>query len=386
MGMWSSCGYENRRGWGTMETHCPHLGLRHNKHQALLLPSPHHRCYVGGEPERIPTAFQAETCLTAAYRRCPRLESAARPSAPALFSPPRSEGPPEPEAPAPTVAQSPQAGPRLHRVELEPIPPEKPRRPLTLTELAVLGLSGAIVLALVFLGYALAYRLTTGPGMEAPTLVAGGPAVTLVPTFTPTATPTPTVPATVGPTAAPPAPTAVPLPSAGPPSLPTRPPPASSPPTRLVIPALGLDIPVVPVGVKRIREDGRTRLVWDDAPNAGGFHQTSAYPGQPGNTVINGHRDIGGAVFRHLDRLQPGDEIILYVGDVPYFYQVAEKLIVPETFATAEQRAENLRLIGYIPEERLTLVTCTPVALATHRLLIIARPPAPGMPQAGAGP
>ncbi len=354
-----------------MKTHCPHLGLQHNKHQTLLLPSPQHRCYAGGgEPERVPTAFQAETCLTAAYRRCPRLESAAPPAVPAQ-----------------TVVQSPETAPRLRRAELEPIRPEKTRRPLTLTELAVLGLSGAIVLALVFLGYALAYRLTTGPGMEAPTLVAGGPAVTLVPTFTPTATPTPTAPATAGPAAAsPPAPTAVPLPSAGPPPLPTRPPPASSPPTRLVIPALDLDIPVVPVGVRRVRESGRTRLVWDDVPNAGGFHQTSAYPGQPGNTVINGHRDIGGAVFRHLDRLQPGDEIILYVGDVPYVYQVAEKLVVPETFATAQQRAENLRLIGYIPEERLTLVTCTPVALATHRLLVIARPPAPGMPQAGEGP
>ncbi len=346
-----------------METRCPHLGLQHNKHQTLLQPSSHHRCYVGGEPERVPTAFQAQACLTAAHRRCPRFKEVT----------PQEESPP----PEPTVAPAPQAKHHTPHAALHPIPPEKKpaRRPLTLTELVVLGLGGAIVLAVVFIGYALVYRLTIGPGMEAPTVVAGNPTATLVPTFTPTPTPTPTPPTAavlLSPSPAAPAPAPSPLP--------TRPPPASSPPTRLVIPVLNLDIPVVPVGVKKVQDGGRTRLIWDDVPNAGGFHQTSAYPGQGGNIVINGHRDIKGAVFRHLDRLQPGDAIILYVGDTPYEYRVTETLVVPETFATAEQRAENLRLIGPMPEERLTLVTCTPIALATHRLLVIAKPAAPGAP------
>ena len=123
-----------------------------------------------------------------------------------------------------------------------------------------------------------------------------------------------------------------------------------------------------------------------EVPNAAAFHQTTAYPGNPGNTVINGHRDIFSAVFRHLDKVALGDEIFLYVGDVAYPYTVTETLIVPETFASANQRAENLRLIGYMPEERLTLITCTPVGLATHRLLIIAKPTEgvmPEMPEAG---
>ena len=102
--------------------------------------------------------------------------------------------------------------------------------------------------------------------------------------------------------------------------------------------------------------------------------------------MINGHRDIQGAVFRHLDRVRVGDEITLYVGTTAYPYRVTETVVVPETFASAEQRAANLRLISYMPEERLTLVTCTPVGLATHRLLVIAKPPAPfapEMPEAG---
>jgi len=150
-----------------------------------------------------------------------------------------------------------------------------------------------------------------------------------------------------------------------------------------------LDIPVLPVGVTTVEKNGRTAAMWADVPNAGGFHETSALPGQPGNTVINGHRDIQGSVFRHLDQVEVGDEIVLYVGDVAYPYRTTETLVVPETFASTKQRAENRRLIGTIPEERLTLVTCTPVGLATHRLLVIAKPPeqaGPDMPEAGFDP
>jgi sortase A len=153
-----------------------------------------------------------------------------------------------------------------------------------------------------------------------------------------------------------------------------------------VIPKIVVDIPVFPVGIKTVMEGGDSKVLWADVPNAGGFHQTSAYPGHPGNTVINGHRDIQGSVFRHLDRVEIGDEILVYVNEQVYEYTVTEKVVVPETFASPEQRVDNLRLIGNMPEERLTLITCTPVGLATHRLLVIAKPPdqlAPQMPEAG---
>jgi sortase A len=244
----------------------------------------------------------------------------------------------------------------------------------------------AIVLSFAFVGYAVYHRLQVGPGMAVPTAVAGRevtlpaePSPSPAPSATSTALPTATWVA-VGPTPIP-EPT---LPFLAP-TAPARP-PASRPPTRLLIEKLGLDIPVREVGTKTVSQGGTTRKVWADLPNAGGFHNTSAYPGNVGNTVINGHRDILGSVFRHLDRVDVGDGIVLYVDEVAYPYEVTEVLVVPETFASAEQRAENLRLIGYLPEERLTLVTCTPVGLATHRLLVIARPPAevvPAMPEAG---
>jgi sortase A len=268
------------------------------------------------------------------------------------------------------------------------------RRPITFAEVLILGLSMSIVGACLFIAYAFVYRLQVGPGMEVPTMIAAADTTatvaalpTLVPTYTPTALATKLLPTAVGETPAPP----TPIPEPTLPLPPTPTPiiriPATSPPTRLVIPSLSLEVPVVPVGIKTVSKGGTAKVVWADAPNAGAFHQTSAYPGNPGNTVINGHRDILGSVFRHLDRVRVGDEILLYVGDEEYAYLVAETLIVPETFASAEQRTENLRLIGYMPEERLTLVTCTPVGLATHRLLVIAKPleeMMPQMPEAGA--
>jgi len=270
-----------------------------------------------------------------------------------------------------------------------------------LTELIVATLALSILLACSFVGYVIVYRAQIGSGMGAPAVVgqasesgAATPLPNLAATSTATQLPTaqpaapdPGAAETASSASAPSAPTSIPEPTLAF-ATPVIRQPASSPPTRLSIPAISLDIPVVPVGVKTINDVGGSRVVWADVPNAAAFHQTSAYPGNPGNTVLNGHRDILGSVFRNLNKVEIGDEIKLYVGDVEYPYLVTETLVVPEAFASARQRAENLRLIGYMPEERLTLITCTPIGLATHRLLVIAKPPAsvaPQLPEAGTG-
>jgi sortase A len=360
-----------------------------NRHQVFLVASSRHRCHLRGQPERIGADHQSAVCLTTAYRRCPRLlvdaPGSARPAwiadpsaAPyggqrslALTSSPAA---PRPGATGPAARYTDLRAPAARQQG-------KPRHRWTLTEVVVLGLGLAILLACSFIGYVGVYRLRVSPGMAAPLSIAEAPTLTpveelptLVPTFTPLPSPTPPLEIEeVEPLTPIPEPTLL-LPS------PARRPPATSPPTRLVIDKIGIDIPVVTVGYKTVTERGTHRVVWDDVPNAGGFHQGSAYPGNPGNTVINGHRDIQGAVFRHLDWVTVGDEIVVYVGEAAYHYTVTETLVVPEAFASSEQRAENLKLIGYIPEERLTLVTCTPVALATHRLVVIAKPADEGAP------
>ena len=375
-----------------MAGRCPHLGLAGNRYQVVVVASPRHRCYLRSQPERIGSAHQGAVCLTSGYRRCQRLRAAAKDSL--VTDPPSSWEKLRTRAASAAATLQYQDPLELPYTELRKGRARKKgaRRRWSLTEVAVIALTLSILLACVFIGFVIAYRAQIGPGMGAPSVVVQVPEPTTIaalPTLDATFTPTP------APTSPPPTPTPVPdLPTAAPgaptsipePTLPLPTPlvrlPSDSPPTRLSIPGISLDIRVIPVGVKTISDLGGSRVVWADVPNAAAFHQTSAYPGNPGNTVLNGHRDILGSVFRHLNKVDVGDEIIVYVGDVEYPYTVTERLIVPEAFASARQREENLRLIGYMPEERLTLITCTPIGLATHRLLVIAKPPEGTAPQA----
>jgi sortase A len=373
-----------------MTAYCRHLGLERSRNQIYLTPNTRHRCYLGEQSQRIALTHQSMVCLSSGYRRCPRLIAAAaskRHSAEPATK--RASRVPHGREHGRTVDSNRR---REQLTELQAVKgTAAKRRSLTPTEMLVAGLVASIAVALLFVGYAIFYRLQITSGVPAPGTVLSqaveaqvepSPSPTPLPTVVAaqptTATPQPATASVVAPATAP-TPTASP-PLATPPRI-----PATSPPTRLVIDAIDLDIPVQAVGLKTVRQGGRERVLWGDVANAGAFHATSAYPGNPGNTVINGHRDIKGSVFRYLDQLEVGDSILLYVGEEPYPYEVAEILTVPETFASAAQRAENARLIGYQPEERLTLITCTPIGLATHRLLVIARPPGPEMPAAGDG-
>jgi sortase A len=127
--------------------------------------------------------------------------------------------------------------------------------------------------------------------------------------------------------------------------------------------------------LKKVEEKGKSVFVWETADYAAGFHLGSAYPGNVGNTVLSGHHNIKGEVFRYLVSLEPGDEVYLYVGEVEYPYVVVEKFVIPEKYASLEQRRENAKWIGYFPDERLTLVTCWPYISNTHRVIVIAKPP-----------
>jgi LPXTG-site transpeptidase (sortase) family protein len=151
---------------------------------------------------------------------------------------------------------------------------------------------------------------------------------------------------------------------------PPGPPPASAPPDRIVIPAIGLDAPVVPVGWT-VTDEG---AVWDAADYAAGWHQGSAYPGHVGNTVLSGHHNIKGKVFRYLIDLQPDDEVFLYVGETAYRYVVTEKHIFEEKGKPEAVRRANAQWIAPTDDERLTLVTCWPYTSNTHRLIVVAKP------------
>ncbi len=188
--------------------------------------------------------------------------------------------------------------------------------------------------------------------------------------------PTPTPLMASSPTSTPepvPSPTASETNNSTEPSSP-RPPPATAPPDRIVAPAIGLDAPVVSVGWKTVEENGQTVTEWEVADYAAGWHKTSAYPGHIGNTVISGHHNIRGEVFRYVVNLEPGDIVDLYVGPTVYRYVVTEKYILKEKGMPPEVRRENARWIAPTNDERLTLVTCWPYTNNTHRVVVVAKP------------
>jgi len=146
-------------------------------------------------------------------------------------------------------------------------------------------------------------------------------------------------------------------------------------PTRLVIPAIGLDAPVEPVGWHVETRNGRPASVWD-APDhfAAGWLKSSAPFAVPGNTVLDGHHNIKGKVFKNLINVQVGDIITLYAASQERVYRVDQKLLLKEAGQPLEVRQANARYINPTADERLTLVTCWPATGNSHRLIIIARP------------
>lgn len=121
--------------------------------------------------------------------------------------------------------------------------------------------------------------------------------------------------------------------------------------SRIVIPAIGVDAPVV-------EGDG-----WEELKMGAGHRIGSANPGERGNMVISGHNDVYGEIFRHLEELAMGDEVIVYAGDTPHRYLVVAKMVVDPG---------EVSLLEPTPNATLTLITCHPYMIDTHRLVVIA--------------
>lgn len=199
--------------------------------------------------------------------------------------------------------------------------------------------------------------MVTEPRRSKPTAAAP-----LISTSTPIGAPTQTA-----------TPTATHTPTPAPTATPSRP-QASSPPTWIEAPSIHLSAPVVETGWKVSSSGGPDITEWEVPDGAAGFHKGTALPGHAGNTVISGHHNIGGEVFRDLIDLKVGDEVILYVDKTPYRYVVAQKELVHEQGESDEVRRQNARWIAATDDERLTLVTCWPYTGNSHRLIIVARP------------
>jgi len=95
-----------------------------------------------------------------------------------------------------------------------------------------------------------------------------------------------------------------------------------------------------------------------------GHESDTVLPGELGNCVIAGHRNYTfGKFFNRLEEVEIGDMIYIDTPTDTYSYRVYEiKTVKPE----------DVEILENTDKEILTLYTCTPIYIATHRLVVIA--------------
>lgn len=121
---------------------------------------------------------------------------------------------------------------------------------------------------------------------------------------------------------------------------------------RIRIPALDVDAPIV-------QGDG-----WEQLKKGVAQHIDTANPGQNGNMVLTGHNDVFGEVFRYLDRLKPGDEVIIYTSKRSYTYLVTGWIIVEPS---------QVEVMAPTPDATVTLISCYPYLVDNKRIVVKAR-------------
>jgi sortase A len=89
----------------------------------------------------------------------------------------------------------------------------------------------------------------------------------------------------------------------------------------------------------------------------------SPNPGQKGNLVLSAHNDVFGEIFRDLDQLQPGDEVIIYTNVRAYTYVVQQQQVVGPL---------QVEVMAPTPDPVVTLISCYPYMVDTHRIVISA--------------
>ena len=119
---------------------------------------------------------------------------------------------------------------------------------------------------------------------------------------------------------------------------------------RIRIPAINVDAPIV-------QGDG-----WEQLQKGVGQHIGSAIPGPTGNIVLSAHNDIYGEIFRRLDQLQAGDEIVVHTQTQQYSYRVDHwRIVVPTEVSVMDPTQEPI----------VTLISCYPYLVNTDRIVVV---------------
>lgn len=120
---------------------------------------------------------------------------------------------------------------------------------------------------------------------------------------------------------------------------------------RIQIPAIQVDAPIV---------QGDS---WEQLRKGVGQHVGTTIPGVSGNLVLSAHNDIFGEIFRDLDQLKPGDEVIVFTNQDSYSYVVVESQIVDPT---------AVEFLAPSNQPIVTLISCYPYLQDSQRIVITA--------------
>ncbi|MGW7378966.1 class F sortase [Streptomyces sp. NPDC054794] len=124
-------------------------------------------------------------------------------------------------------------------------------------------------------------------------------------------------------------------------------------PVGLRIPAIGVDTPVMRLGLE---PDGTMQVPPVTAHDRAGWYRHSPTPGQVGPSVLLGHVTVGSygdGVFRHLARLRRGDRIVVRLenGTEAGFAVTAVRTVAKEDFPADD-------VYGDVNRPELRLITC----------------------------
>ncbi|WP_062379259.1 class C sortase [Demequina pelophila] len=122
---------------------------------------------------------------------------------------------------------------------------------------------------------------------------------------------------------------------------------------RIRIPSIGVDLPIYHGSGEDALQRGVGHLFGTHLPVGG----------EGTRAVLTGHRGLPDAMlFTHVDRIVPGDKIYVDVLGETFTYEVdGTQTVLPE---------DGELLDAVEGQDLLSLVTCTPIGINTHRLIV----------------
>jgi sortase A len=121
--------------------------------------------------------------------------------------------------------------------------------------------------------------------------------------------------------------------------------------TRIVIPSISVDHPVVEGDDWEVLKQGVGHTPW------------SANPGENGNCILVAHNDIFGEIFRRLPEIELGDDIFVHTRTQVYRYQAKATHIVEPT---------QVEMLYPTNHPALTLISSYPYLEDKKRIVVIA--------------